>query len=88
MSWAELYALGARSGHEAGVLFFTAPDDVGADLGAEIHARAPRMAAPAKLAVPRSGCCDACGEPLPSYQGGWCPLCAAARAVALRGSAR
>lgn len=85
VSWAELYARGARSGHEGGKLFLECPPALDEELRAEIYRRAPAMAAPRRIPGIYSGACDACGEPLPAHRGGWCPLCTAARDVALRG---
>lgn len=85
VTWAELHRRGARWGTEKGQIFFEAPADVEPELVADIHRRVPMMRNPPLLDVPRTGgACDACGEPLPYYKGGWCPLCTAAREVALR----
>jgi hypothetical protein len=66
-----------------GRLSFWAPRELAAELRAEIYMRKDTMSAPPRRG-PRAGACDCCLDPLPSYQGGWCPLCTAAREVALR----
>lgn len=84
MTWHELRALGAVCFVEGLTKTFEAPDGIRALLIAAIHARAPMMRNPPRLQVPR-GCCDACGGGLGGRcTGGWCPLCSAAREVALR----
>lgn len=83
VTWQELVQRGVVSSHEKGEIVFDAPDGMADELRAEIYRRAPAMATPLDN-LARSGKCSACGDPLPSYQGGWCPLCTAARKVALR----
>lgn len=84
VSWHELRAMGALCFVSGVELRFEAPEGVDLLVRAAIHARAPMMAKPPRLQVPH-GCCDACGGGLGGRcSGGWCPLCSAARQVALR----
>ncbi len=85
VSWLELYQQGVRSfARDIQVPEGPEGDRLEIALRNEIHRRVPAMANPCKLEVPRSGMCDACGGWLPRGEGGWCPLCRAARSVYLR----
>ena len=87
VTWRSLYEQGVRSfARDIQVPEGPEGDRLEIALRDEIHRRVPRMMKPIKLVVPRCGACDACGEWLPSHEGGWCPLCRAARQVYLRGS--
>lgn len=62
--------------------------DLGAVVSAEIARRVEMMREPPRVFVP-AGHCDACGGGMePPWDGGWCALCEAARARALRAEAR
>jgi hypothetical protein len=50
----------------------------------EVGRRQVAMRNPPQLKVPRVGQCEACGDALEPWRGGWCELCSLARRVALR----
>jgi hypothetical protein len=84
VTWPDLQRIGVACRRAGGELVFDAPEHLHGLVRSAIHARATMMAAPPRLVVPR-GCCDACGGGMQGLAtGGWCCLCEAGRAVAMR----
>ena len=71
-----------RDAH-ASIVALDGPDALVGGAEAEVLRRVDAMRAPPRLAV-ATGRCDACGDAMAPFRGGWCELCTLARRVAVK----